>query len=467
MAMQPVELKAARARRPLARRAPRVGIAAAWRSGSACLAALAALAAPAQEAATAAENAAVQAAAQRVGATEYVEAINAVEAVIEAIEQRSSRYDLALVRPLVVLGDALAGVGDTDGAFGSYDRALHIARVNLGLHHPSQVHVVYRQAALLAKLGNRRTANARHEYAYDVLLRSYGGDSPQLLPGLFALADWYLSNYSIFNARILYEHAADVAGEHLPPDHGARIRALRSVAATYRDERFPPFYTRDGRAQGNSVGSYAGFQYRRSPYSPSVNSFSKGERALIEVVNILQAKGAPDDTVAAAMLDLGDWFLMFDKQRRAVALYRRAWELLAERPALQAKVFAAPTPLYLPLPENPPKPEHALEQSALDGLVELSVDIDERGLVSSIDTLRSEPKDLMDFKVRRAARRARYRPAFDGTEPQATEDVRITHAFVYYPAHRAMQTSSSAARAVETSVADAGLSGNRLREEIQ
>ncbi len=460
--MQAGELRAANARQPTLRCLR----SAALRAVAACLASALALAAHAQEGATAAEREAVQAAADRVEATEYLEAINTVEAVVEAIEQRSSRYDLALVRPLVVLGDALAGVGDTDGAFGSYDRALHIARVGLGLHHPSQVHVVYRQAALLAKLGNRRTANARHEYAYNVLLRSYGGDSPQLLPGLFALADWYLSNYSIFNARLLYEHAADVATEHLPADHGARIRALRSVAATYRDERFPPFYTRDGRQQGNSVGSYAGFQYRRSPYSPSVNSFSKGERALIEVVNIVQAKEAPGETVAAAMLELGDWFLMFDKQRRAVALYRRTWELLADHPALQARAFEAPTALYLPLPADPTKPEHALEETALSGVVELSVDIDERGVVTQIDTLRSEPKDLMDFKVRRAARRARYRPAFDGTEPRGTEDVRITHAFVYYPAHRAAQTSATRLdEALETSVADAGLSAGRGSEE--
>ena len=85
--------------------------------------------------------------------------------------------------------------------FGAYDRALHIARVNNGLHHPSQVLVVYRQAALLAQGGEYAEANRRHEYAYGVLLRSYGGDSTELLPGLFVLADWYMTGYNIFSAR--------------------------------------------------------------------------------------------------------------------------------------------------------------------------------------------------------------------------------------------------------------------------
>ena len=104
--------------------------------------------------------------------------------------------------------------------------------------------MVYRQARLLGDGGDFRAANARHEYAYTVLLRSHGGSSPALLPGLFALADWYMSGYNIFSARELYEHAAEVAEKRLDDDHPAHIRALRSVAATYRRERFPPLYKR-------------------------------------------------------------------------------------------------------------------------------------------------------------------------------------------------------------------------------
>ena len=389
---------------------------------------------------------AIDEAAARVEVSEYVEAINVVEAAIEAIEQRTNRYDLDLVRPLVVLGDALAGVGDTEGAFGAYDRAQHIARVNRGLHHPSQVPIIYREARLLAKLDNRRAANSRHEYAYTVLLRSYGGGSPELLPGLFALADWYTSNYNIFSARALYEHASTVATRHLRTDHPARIRALRSVAATYRNERFPPFYTRRRDEQGSTSGSYAGFQYRPTN-NPSVNSFAKGERALIEVVNIVQERNGGGEDVARAMLELADWFIMFEKHSRATSLYRRVWELLQSKPDLRNSTFAEPTPLYLALPSDPTKPDRADEDEAQEGVIELSVDIDPRGFVSHIDTLRSEPKDLMDFKVRRALKRARYRPAFDGLKPLATADVRIKHSFVYY---RSAHVSDDG---VETSVA--------------
>lgn len=376
---------------------------------------------------TAAERQAVADAAARIDAKEPIRAIATVEAVIDDIEQRANRYHPDLAAPLLVLGDALAEVGDTAGAFGAYGRALHVTRVNHGLHHPSQVAAVYRQARLHAKQGDHAAANSRHEYAYDVLLRRYGGDDPALLPGLFALADWYLQNFNIFSARALYEHATTLAGERLGAAHPDRVRGLRSLAATYRSERFPPFYVRRERSPARS---YAGFQYRVA--GQSVNSFARGERALIEVVNIVQAQpDEPPEVLAQAMLELADWFLMFEKHRRAMSLYHRVWELLQHNPQLLARTFSAPTPLYLPLPRGPAMPAGGAAE-AKQGVVELSIDVDEKGLVSRLSTVRSEPEDLMDFKVRRAVRRARYRPTFDGEASKATEDVRVKHSFVYY-----------------------------------
>ncbi len=396
------------------------------------------------------EQDAVDAAAARIKAAEFIAAINALGPIVDAIERRGGRYAVELARPLTVLGDALVGMGDRSGALGAYNRALHITRVNRGLHHPSQVDIVYREAALLAAGGEYRTANRRHEYAYRVLLRSYGGGNPLLLPGVFALADWYLLNYNIFAARALYEHAAQLAASHLSPADPSRTRALRGIAASYRSERFPPFHTHQGDV--STFSSHTGFRYRSTPGKPAINSFAKGERALIEVVNIVQAqRGASGEKLATAMLELGDWFLMFEKYSRAIALYRRVWELLQPSPALLARTFKRPTPLYMPMPRDPRKPDHVMVAKARDGVVELRVAVNPRGFVSHIDTLRSEPKDLMDFKVRRAVKRARYRPAFDGETPLATEDVRIKHSFVYYPSPQA------GLEVPETSTNDAGL----------
>ena len=357
---------------------------------------------------------------------EYLEAINIVELEIDKIERRSNRYNVELAKPLVVLGDALAGVGDREGALGAYDRAVHITRVNRGLHHPSQVDIVYREAGVLAANGDAVRANRRHEYAYDILLRSYGGSNPMMLPGIFSLADWYLVNYNIFSARGLYSHALALADESLEADDPQRLRALRGIAASYRSERFPPY-------QGERKPSSTQQVSYRYGTMPVINNFGKGERALIEVAHALTAgDSATDEDVAAAFLELADWYLVFGKNERATALYARVWELLTPNQDLLAATFDAPTPLYLPLPGDPDNDGVAVGRPRT-GVVELSFRVDESGGVSGVAILRSDPQDLMDVPVRRAVRRALYRPAFDGQSTLATEDVRVSHEFMYYP----------------------------------
>ena len=365
-------------------------------------------------------------AADRVAVGEYLDAINIVELEIGRIEQRASRYHIDLARPLVVLGDALAGVGDRDGALGAYNRALHITRVNRGLHDPTQVDIVYREAAVLAAKGQVRKANKRHEYAYEVLLRSYGGGNPELLPGMFSLGDWYLTNYNIFAARALYELALSVADDSLGAADPNRIRALRGVAQTYRSERFPPYQEEMAR-RGNAAPQTT---YRYGTL-PRIGNFSKGERALIEVVKVLRTRDQPPEDVAAAVLDLGDWYLLFGKYDRARALYRRTWELLEADAELRATTFDAPTPLYLPLPTDAGDREK-FAGPPRNGVLELSFRVDESGDLSEIQILHADPQDMLDTKVRRAMRHARYRPTFDGQATQATDDVRMSHEFIYY-----------------------------------
>lgn len=363
-----------------------------------------------------------------VDAREFLLAIEAAESAIDAIEGRAHRYDMALTGPLVALGDALAQVGDTGGALGAYGRAVQVLRVNRGLHHPDQVEVIYREAAVHVAAGDYAAANARHEYAYDVLLRSYGASSPELLPGVFALADWYLTTYDIFSARGLYEHAEKVARAN-GRANAARLRALRGIAATYRAERFPP-----GHVNAVETHRAAFSRDQRWASTVTVNAFGRGERALIEVVNAVRERpDARPPHIAGAMLELGDWFIMFEKQSRAEALYRRAWELLEDEPAMRRVLFGRATPLYLPLPRPPKRPEGNASPPRR-GVVELSVDVGKNGQVGRIDTLRSEPEGKMDFRVRRAARRARYRPVFTDEGPHPSDDIRIVYEFEYFDA---------------------------------
>ena len=360
-------------------------------------------------------------------ATEFAAAAAAAERIVDEIENRSNRHDIELAQPLILLGDARLGLADVVGALDAYDRSRLITRVNKGLFTPDQIEVVYREATAYAALGNREVANDRHEYAFNIMLRAYGDDDPRLIPGLFLLADWYGEEHNIFVSRRLLGQAVVLGKRYLPAYDPQTIRALKGLARTFREERFP---TGASELRNTNTSSYVRAPGRYQQIQ--LNNFSPGERALIEVINIEMAKpDASDAEVADAMLELADWYLLFEKYSRAFPLYTRIWELLESDPEGLDAVFKVPTPLYLPLP--PPPPTRANSSTTEDGIVELGLTITDRGLVSDLSTLRSEPEGMMEFQVRKATRRARYRPAFVEALPVLTEDVRIEYRFPYKP----------------------------------
>lgn len=369
----------------------------------------------------------------RIEANEFAPAIEILKQRIRTIEKSSSRYDESLVAPLTLLGDAQAGDGEYDEALDSYGRAVHINRVNDGLVSPKQVDIVYREADVYRKLGNYQEANNREEYAYHVLNKAYGAFDLKLLPGVFHLAAWYKDSYNIYQARLLFERAIQILESNGKNKTQEAIPALAGIAATYRLERFPPFL----------IASLADPSYvSTSSAEPiSINNFPAGERALQHIVLILQANPAEDPLVVAeAILELADWYLLWDRTNRAFPLYEHAYELLLAAENVDVEgYFGDPKLLYYPAPRDPRAPPLKLRGERQQGFVEISYEISANGHVRSLSTIASDPKGLMDFRVRKSVRFARYRPVLLAGTPSSVEDYVYRHEFKYYPRRATVQ----------------------------
>jgi len=389
----------------------------------------------------------------QISTREFLEAERTLEQSVALIEDRSDRYDPDLVEPLTLLGDARRAQGEFEQALDTYERAVHVTRVNDGLHAPAQVDIVYREAAALIEMGEPGKANDRQEYAYEVLLRSHGAGNPELIPGLYKLADWYRRTNNVFAARGLYEFAVRLLVRAYGQTDPRLIPALHGVAETYRLERFPP---NDAGRLGESISittSDGGYP-AATQSSHTVNRFSDGEEALQRIVQIVQANpdAGPEDE-ALAMLELADWYLLFDKWSRAQPLYEHSQTLLRDEAHLAedriAEYFGQPVPLYLPLPEAPAPPPAALRGDASEGYVEVGYTVDDRGNVDDLTTLDSKPDGLLDFKVRRAMRVARFRPRFEGPTPVATTNLKFRHSYSYFPRSDEAATEDGATVAEE------------------
>ncbi len=371
--------------------------------------------------------------AQQIQAFEQDQAKLVLEARVAQIERATHRYHADLIEPLTLLGDAHMQAQEYEKAVDLYARAVHIDRVSNGLHTPNQVHVVYKEAQALMKLGNLPEANNRYEYAYELQLRRFEPGDEALLEPTYQLADWYMTSGNILPARVLYQNAVDILEQNGRGEHPDAIRPLRAIAQTYKLQRFPPIYLR----RTDTGESPFSFSESDDEITPSLDAgartiaqFPRGERALASVVKILDADPASDPVAQAnAYLDLADWYLLFDHQRRYEPLYAHVYEMLGE--AAQAR-FAEPHLLYYPRPADPRAPSEAKRGEAAQGKVTLGFRVSQAGEVEDLTTLAAEPDESMVFRVRRSMRIARFRPRLEDGVPVEASGQRFEHVYTYY-----------------------------------
>jgi tetratricopeptide (TPR) repeat protein len=381
---------------------------------------------------------------------EYADATALLTDIVAEQERRTSRYDPSLVVPLTLLGDALSGEAKYPEALRTYEQAQHIARVEGGLHTTEQVNIIYKQANTLASMGKIEKAQDKQEYAYETLARKYGPFSPELVPGLYHLAAWYERTSNIFAARGLYERITQIVERTGGETDPALLPALRGIALSYREERFPPYQVIDERQPTMAAAMDTAGMPHPGQQGMVVNRFGPGEQALVQIVKILSADPNVDPLhLAQAELDLADWYLLFDKQSRATPIYVHARQVLQERagftPEQITAYFDHPTVLYRPIPANPPTPPPALRTNPTEGYVEVSYTVTALGEVNDLKTIASEPEGMMDFKVRRGMRVARFRPRLDGDTPVASPNQVYRHTFTYYPSYPSAESAGTAA----------------------
>ncbi len=220
---------------------------------------------------------------------EYADATALLDRIVAEQERRTSRYDPSLVVPLTLLGDALNGEANTRRHCAPTNRRDTSRESQCGLHTTEQIEHLYREADALASMGKIDKATDRQEYAYETLLRHYGPFSPSwcrdstISPhGTTGPRTSSLREDST-NARSTSSHAAD--GETDPN----LIPALRGLAQSYKEERFPPFTMPDERQPpARRCRRYAGLPHPGRQVAV-VNRFGPGEIALVQIVKILSA----------------------------------------------------------------------------------------------------------------------------------------------------------------------------------
>ena len=395
--------------------------------------------------------------------------IDELREVFGVIETRSGAYSPDLIEPSILLGDAERKLGDLTTALEHYDRALHLTRTNFGLFSPEQADIVYRQSSTYLEMRSFILAQEKEEYAYEVLSRAYGSNSPDLLPAIQRMGEFYLKTFNFLGARALYKKGLRSGQDAFRDEPQNSIPFLKGIADSYKLERFPPYYVEDY-SQNAGQSGIRDLDLTAELYT--INNFPAGERALQEIISIRRQQFPqtvdPEFTAETldatelqgalelnqATLDLADWHLLFGRVRDARTLYAYIFEQNAKLADKGNLDFSSPSLLYVPTIKPLIKTREKAGREPSQGIVKVTFEVNANGRVRNMETVESYPKGLMDFRVRRTLRDAIYRPKIDNSGAVNTTGQTFEHKFEHY--ELATKTPESAEKEGQNSSETAG-----------
>jgi len=229
---------------------------------------------------------------QQIDLGELREAQAELETTLSQLQRTGDRYDNQLVEPLRLLGRVFHESGDYPRAAETLALATQISRVANGLHSAEQLHLVHQEIRSLKAMGNIVEANRRHEYAFSIARRHFGRFGEELIPELLKIGVWYTSTGDVIGARDRFSEARLLlSAKPESAESNDMLFALKGIARTYRDEAFPPFYSRPNKetaelyARNGLTDRQAGIREDLASRA-SLNSFHRGSEALIDIVRI-------------------------------------------------------------------------------------------------------------------------------------------------------------------------------------
>ena len=150
--------------------------------------------------------------------------IREYNSAVEEIEYTGGAWDRALVEELFALGILQQQQGDHDAAVKTFDRAIHVNRINDGLYTLQQIPHVESMLDSYLALKDWQNADDYNNYLFFIQRKAFGANDPRIIPVLDRLANWNLQAFDLgygdvpglrlSTAQILFKAAARMVGAY-------------------------------------------------------------------------------------------------------------------------------------------------------------------------------------------------------------------------------------------------------------
>ena len=378
---------------------------------------------------------------------------------VASIEKDHGAHHFGIVEPAIGLGINLQQQNQHDQAITALKRALHVNRINRGLHDLNHIPIIDLISHSQMQLGDWQGAEQQQMLRFWMYQREVE-TSEQLTPEtLDAYTDaaihfsnwqgqsytWDTGRFPLVKLRHAQKGLADAKNRLVTQNRTLDPRYFAVLNAIAVNDYNIVIYLSNTEADA-VTGSTSGDQ-DMSDYllrqNIIVDSFREGSAALREVIE-LNDSDARRTQYAQAILNYADWQLLFNRPQTAAKEYSRAYDAFRQAGIDNTSLnerFAEPqriTAFKLEPPSvNPGKAKRNDPDSAqqTDAPYVLAIfDVNRHGQVRNLDIEESFPAD--DKSIRRAARNrlvvSRFRPALIDGKPVVRKDVKIRYLFSSY-----------------------------------
>jgi hypothetical protein len=404
-----------------------------------------------------------------------------LRSTIEVLEQGGDTWHPQIAETILSLAGHMQAIDEHEEALALLERAVHLSRINNGLFSVQQLPGLRMQVDSHMALDQWSEADGLQQYAFYVHTRSFGDHDLALLPAIEAYAAWSLQTFAqrrgdypaarLIDAYQLYSVAISILDKHPEAaDRQRREEYLQQLVYVSWLMSRTGVQTRPEASMNEARKVDDGWADRMTEgrYRVRNNPFLQGQAALQEIIDMRAAEvaaAAPGSDArsqalrqqAEAILDLGDWNLLFERRQGSNAVYQQAWNLLAqEDDALRSALFEriVVLPRFDPMVPLRPARRRAADDSgtataladAGDGdasspqtpargtrspYVVMSFDLNQFGRARNVEVLESWPADdtQMERRLQTALRESRMRPRIGERGALASEG--LTYRFPY------------------------------------
>lgn len=369
---------------------------------------------------------------------------------VRAIEADGGVWDVSLIEQLNTLGELQQRQGDHISAIETFDRAVHISRINNGLHTMEQIPAVEKKIESYLAMGNWEQADLYYNYMFYIQQKTYGNSDPRLIPMLGRLANWNLRAFNIGfgeslglrlnSAQLLFDAAAQLVDLHFGRSDKRYLDFQQSIAnSAYLVSRHPDLMSDANRAEFR-LDQDALRQKLMNTDRVLSRGFQAGETALLNIVN--QKSLEPENLMglAEACANLADWYLMFERKKAAADMYGQAWEVMSRlenSEELLSDYFGhvIPLPTFLDEPTSLVfSSGEVRDTSKLKvGFVDLVFDVTANGVVRELEIVSEETEEteMILGRLRREVRRSLFRPVIKDGEAVRTSGNQFRYRYWY------------------------------------